>query len=74
MPAISINGLLGENPAARAADLSLGAVRDYEQGKREPTLRSAIKLARALGVDLNVLGEELEPDEATSPKRRGKRK
>ena len=25
MPAISINGLLGENPAARAADLSASA-------------------------------------------------
>ncbi len=42
---------LSQEGLARAADLSVGAIRDYEQGKKEPSLRSAFKLARALGVD-----------------------
>jgi transcriptional regulator with XRE-family HTH domain len=32
------------------AGLGSGAVRDYEQGRREPTLGTAFKLAEALGV------------------------
>jgi transcriptional regulator with XRE-family HTH domain len=38
----------------RASGLSLSVIYDYEQGKREPSLRSAFRLADALGVDVNV--------------------
>jgi hypothetical protein len=31
--------------------MSLSVIHDYEQGKREPSLRSAAKLAQALGTD-----------------------
>jgi transcriptional regulator with XRE-family HTH domain len=39
-----------EDLAAKSG-LSRGAIRDYEQGKRKPTLESAVKIADALGVD-----------------------
>jgi transcriptional regulator with XRE-family HTH domain len=52
---------------AQSSGLSLGVIRDYEQGKKEPALRSAFKLAEALG----VLVDEFRPDaEAPSPSRR----
>jgi transcriptional regulator with XRE-family HTH domain len=35
---------------AHRTGLSLGVVRDYEQGRKEPAMRSAFKLAEALGV------------------------
>jgi transcriptional regulator with XRE-family HTH domain len=34
--------------------IPLPTIRDYEQGKREPLLSSAWRLARALGVSLDV--------------------
>jgi transcriptional regulator with XRE-family HTH domain len=50
---------------AQATGLSLGVVRDYEQGRKEPALRSAFKLAGALGVSV----EEFRPEErAAAPK------
>ena len=42
---------------AGASGLSLGAIRDYEQGKREPSLRSAVMLAKALGVSVEAFAE-----------------
>jgi transcriptional regulator with XRE-family HTH domain len=39
---------------AAASGLSVGAIRDYEQGRREPLLGRAQLLARALGVSLDV--------------------
>jgi transcriptional regulator with XRE-family HTH domain len=49
---------------AQKSGLSLGVIRDYEQGKKEPALRSAFKLAEALGVAV----EEFKPDaEAPAP-------
>jgi transcriptional regulator with XRE-family HTH domain len=56
---------------AEASGVPVGTIRDYEQGKRQPTLAIAAKLARALGVSLDVLGAD-EP-EAGKPKRREKR-
>jgi transcriptional regulator with XRE-family HTH domain len=46
--------------------LSLGVVRDYEQGNREPTLRSAIRLADALGVSVEVFVDCLRKDESVA--------
>ncbi len=42
-----------------ATGLSLGVVRDYEQGRKEPSFRSAVKLAAALGVSLEDLATGL---------------
>lgn len=39
---------------ANATGLSLGIIRDYEQGRKEPALRSAFKLAEVLGVSIEV--------------------
>jgi transcriptional regulator with XRE-family HTH domain len=38
---------------AVASDVSLGAIRDYEQGRKEPVLSGAQRLARVLGVSLD---------------------
>ena len=45
---------------AEAAGISLGAVRNYEQGLREPSLAAGVKLARALGIRLDVLAEGVD--------------
>jgi transcriptional regulator with XRE-family HTH domain len=61
---------------ASACSLSLGVIRDYEQGKREPVLRSALRLARALGVSVEELGKGIEDGAAAAPARKpaGRRK
>jgi transcriptional regulator with XRE-family HTH domain len=53
---------------AQTSGLARGTIRDYEQGKRKPTLESASKLAGALGVSL----DELTGDggQAEKPKRK----
>jgi transcriptional regulator with XRE-family HTH domain len=38
---------------AETSGVPLGTVRDYEQGRREPLLSTAQKLAKALGVSLD---------------------
>ena len=51
---------------ASKTGLSLGIVRDYEQGRKEPALRSAFKLADALGVSVDAFQDYLDmPGEAT---------
>ena len=64
---------LTQDALARAAGLSLGVIRDYEQGNREPLLRSAFKLAAALGVVVDVFRVAVESTEEveTGPKPRG---
>src|SRR5262249_4106077 len=42
---------------SEASGLSRGVIRDYEQGKRKPTLESAVRIARALGVSVEVFAE-----------------
>ncbi len=49
---------------AEAAGMSENAVRDYEQGRRMPTLESAVRLAFALGVSLNRLGDTVDREGA----------
>jgi transcriptional regulator with XRE-family HTH domain len=46
---------LSRGALAEASSLARGTIRDYEQGKRQPTLQSAAKLAAALGVYLDAL-------------------
>ncbi len=52
---------------ADASGIPLGTIRDYEQGKRDPLLSNAQKLARALAVSLDVFPAIDLP--AKSPKR-----
>ena len=42
---------------AEAAGVPVASVRNWEQGHRRPDLGFAYRLARALGVSLDVLGE-----------------
>ena len=52
---------------AQRAGLSLGIVRDYEQGRKEPALRSAFKLAEALGVDCSAFKDCIDADASDKP-------
>jgi transcriptional regulator with XRE-family HTH domain len=61
---------------ALRAGLSLGIVRDYEQGRKEPAFRSAFRLADALGVSVEAFREcfEIEEKPPAAPKRKTQRK
>jgi transcriptional regulator with XRE-family HTH domain len=67
---------LTQESLARAADTSIGNVRNYEQGIREPRWQLVYKLAAALGVSCEafagcVEGEpEPEPETAKKSKRK----
>ena len=63
---------LSQSGLAAESGMSLGAIHDYEQGKREPSLRSAVKLAGALGVDCRAFAdcEEGPPPKAKRPRGR----
>jgi transcriptional regulator with XRE-family HTH domain len=56
---------------ADKSGVPVGTVRDYEQGKRDPLLSTAGKLADALGVSLDVLAGRAAapgvPQGATQP-------
>jgi transcriptional regulator with XRE-family HTH domain len=63
---------------AQKSGRSLGAIRDYEQGKKEPTLRAALQLAAALGVMIGAFADCLEDEPSqvrhmTGPRSRSRR-
>jgi transcriptional regulator with XRE-family HTH domain len=60
---------LSQSALATASGMSLGAVHDYEQGKRMPTLESAVKLATALGTDCRAFAECITDSGAARVKR-----
>jgi transcriptional regulator with XRE-family HTH domain len=60
-------GLTQAALAARSGR-GLGAIRDYEQGNREPLLSTAFKLAHALGVSVEAFAA-CEEGPAPEPKR-----
>jgi transcriptional regulator with XRE-family HTH domain len=66
---------LSQEAVARTMGMSVGIIRDYEQGKKKPSLRAAFKLADALGVDVKVfkdsLAEAEEPPAKATRKRKG---
>lgn len=64
---------LGREDLATRSGLSRGVIRDYEQGKRKPTLESAVKLARALGTTCQVFAE-CEDIAEESPKKPAKKR
>jgi transcriptional regulator with XRE-family HTH domain len=60
---------------ARACGIPIGTLRDYEQGKRrnDPSLRTAAKLASALGTDCRAFAECVtDLEESPTPAARGR--
>ena len=62
---------------ADVAGVPVASVRNWEQGHRRPDLGFAFRLARALGVSLDVLGEvadrnPLRPGTAPPPGKKGR--
>jgi transcriptional regulator with XRE-family HTH domain len=53
---------------AAASGIPVSTLRDYEQGKRDPLLSNAQKLAKALVMSLDVFAEE-QDEAAPAPKR-----
>jgi transcriptional regulator with XRE-family HTH domain len=64
---------LTQTQLAEQSGASLGAIRDYEQGKREPLLFTGFKLARALGVPVDAFADCL-PEIQPTPKRLASKK
>lgn len=69
---------LTQQQLADKAGLPVGSLRSHEQGQRLPNWRTVVKLARALGVSVEVFSEcdevkDDEPEEKPTPKRRGKK-
>jgi transcriptional regulator with XRE-family HTH domain len=63
---------LSQERLARLADVGTDAVRKWERGKRTPSLKMAIKLARTLGVSLDDLaGFETPAAKKPARKRKG---
>jgi transcriptional regulator with XRE-family HTH domain len=63
---------LTQQQLADAAGLSLGGIRDLEQGRRRPSWETALVLCTALGVQ--VAAFTVAPKEAPAPKRGRPRK
>jgi transcriptional regulator with XRE-family HTH domain len=71
---------LSQSELAAASGRGLGAIRDYEQGKREPSLRAAVSLAEALGCSVSKFADSVKQDvaadseEKPAPKRTTKKR
>jgi transcriptional regulator with XRE-family HTH domain len=59
---------LTQEEASERSGVPVSTLRNWEQGQRLPRIDLAMKLARTLGVDMNVLTGFDEP--ADKPKRR----
>jgi transcriptional regulator with XRE-family HTH domain len=59
---------LSQPALAEAAGVGLSTLRDFEQGRREPTLGTLVKLAAGLGVSLAAFDP---PADDPPPRRRG---
>jgi transcriptional regulator with XRE-family HTH domain len=63
---------LSQPELALRSDLSVGGIRQFEQGRREPTFETLVKLAAGLGVSLAAFDPppaEPESKRARKPKR-----
>lgn len=58
---------LSREQLSALSGLGKGTVRDYEQGLREPTLRTAFRLADALGVSVEAFREGAAGENAPGP-------
>jgi transcriptional regulator with XRE-family HTH domain len=65
---------LTQEALARTSGLSLGNIRNYEQGVRQPRWQGIFKLAAALGVDCRVFAECVGAErEDEKPKKRNRK-
>jgi len=58
---------LSQDALALASGVPAGTIRDYEQGRSEPLLSTAKKLAKALGVSIDVLAGVYPPKGKKTP-------
>jgi transcriptional regulator with XRE-family HTH domain len=67
---------LSQSGLSQKSGLSLGVIHDYEQAKKIPNLRSAFKLAEALGVSCEAFKDCIDaaPPEAPPATKKGKKK
>lgn len=70
---------LSQDGLARLAGVSVGAVRNYEQGIRTPTWAAVVRLASALGLETGFFDDcdevtDGEPATAIPTRPQGKRK
>jgi transcriptional regulator with XRE-family HTH domain len=56
-----INAGLTQDQLAKIASVGQPSLSDYENDRKEPTLRRAVRLAAALEVSLDVLAAPLRP-------------
>jgi transcriptional regulator with XRE-family HTH domain len=63
---------LSQSQLARAADVPIGSLRNWEHGRRTPLLDAAARLAQALSVSLDELAgtEQSEPSPAKKERKR----
>lgn len=70
-------GLTQEQLAA-ATEVSIGAVRNWEQGHRLPHFEAAYRISQALGISLDDLARKVfagpAPGKKATPKGKGKKK
>ena len=64
---------LSQAGLAAASGVPVGTIRDYEQGKREPLLSNAQRLARALGASLDTFPAPDESGTRDTPRPRGRK-
>jgi DNA-binding XRE family transcriptional regulator len=69
LKALRLKAGLTQVALAKASGRGLGAIRDYEQGNREPLLSTAFQLAKALGVSIEVFAEDAT-EKPAPPKRK----
>src|SRR5262245_53432150 len=65
---------LSQTQLAEAAGVSVGAVRNWEQGRRLPYFDAAWRLAKALGITRDELAGDVFAGEAPKKKRKGKKR
>jgi transcriptional regulator with XRE-family HTH domain len=58
---------LSQAQLAQKSGLSVDAIRDYEYGRREPSLKNGFRLAQALGTDCRAFAAAMEPDPPPAP-------
>jgi transcriptional regulator with XRE-family HTH domain len=65
---------VSQTELARLSGCSVGAIRDYEQEKRQPSLKAASRMAKALGTTCEAFAdcEDMSP-EPKKPTRRKKK-
>ncbi len=61
---------LSQSGLAEQSGVPVGTIRDYEQGRRDPSLEAAAKLARAVGKPLEAFLDEVTSETPPAKKTR----